>query len=236
MAQPQAAVMLDFETVTIRGLARDARGRWRLAPGSTSGELLLAPYEHRGATTRVTPSWIAQWTAPLRFEKYPANPVYGPRQSGPWDSWTNGVSIVPDAGGKTYRMYYAGKAGEGIGFAEASVDDPLTWREHPASPVLRPRADNWEGNQINQPRVVAVTDQHYGNGYGSVGYAEGVPETGVNLFARSGESASPTAHGAGGHPSSAAGRSTRGGTCRSCAELWSRVAAVSPTLNGVTLS
>ena len=77
------------------------------------------------------------------------------------DTWTNGVSIVPTADGKTYRMYYAGNKGEGIGFAEAAVDDPLTWREHPGEPVLRPRTDNWEGNLINQPRVVAVTANHW---------------------------------------------------------------------------
>jgi predicted GH43/DUF377 family glycosyl hydrolase len=58
-------------------------------------------------------------------------------------------------------MYYAGNRGEGIGFAEASVDDPVTWAEHPASPVLLPRSDNWEGNLINQPRVVKLTEMHW---------------------------------------------------------------------------
>jgi predicted GH43/DUF377 family glycosyl hydrolase len=164
--------MLDLQsTVAVRGLIPDERGRWRLVEGGTSGDVVFQPQEH-GPTGRITPSWIAQWTAPRRFEKHPGNPIYGPHKSGPWDHWTNGVSIVPTADGKTYRMYYAGKEGEGIGFAEASIDDPLTWREHSASPVLRPRTDNWEGNRINQPRVVAVTDQHwrmYYTGWGFVG-------------------------------------------------------------------
>ena len=97
---------------------------------------------------------------------------------------TNGVSIVPTADGKTYRMYYAGKEGEGIGFAEASIDDPLTWREHPASPVLIPRTDNWEGNRINQPRVVAVTDSHwrmYYTGWGFVGPGSPFERPGLKL-------------------------------------------------------
>jgi predicted GH43/DUF377 family glycosyl hydrolase len=58
-------------------------------------------------------------------------------------------------------MYYAGTVGQGIGFAEALADAPTAWREHPASPVLVPRTDNWEGNRINQPRVVKVTADHW---------------------------------------------------------------------------
>lgn len=106
-------------------------------------------------------NWLTQWTAPQRWQKYAGNPIYAPDQSGAWDSWTNGVSIVPTDGGRRYRMYYAGTHGEGIGFAEASVDDPLHWHEHPASPVLTPCAENWEGNFINQPRVVKVTDEYW---------------------------------------------------------------------------
>src|SRR5882672_8042128 len=122
---------IDLNRGTTHGLAQDARQRWRLEPGRSNGELLLTPDNFQ----RVKLDWIAQWTVPLRWEKYSGDPIYGPHKSGAWDSWTNGVSIVPAADGKTYRMYYAGRDGEGIGFAEASVDDPMTWREHSASPV-----------------------------------------------------------------------------------------------------
>lgn len=138
-------------------LVFDDAGRLRLAPGTSEGSLTSAVLK----TGAVRVNWLAQWTAPLRWRKHPDNPIYGPLKSGAWDSWTNGVSIVPCENDTRYRMYYAGAQGEGIGFAEASVDDPLTWTEHPASPVLRPRADNWEGNQINQPRVVKVTETHW---------------------------------------------------------------------------
>jgi len=173
-----------------QGLTRDARGRWRLSPGVANGELLLI----LDTVRRVKLDWIAQWTTPLRWEKHSGNPIYGPDKSGAWDSWTNGVSIVPTADG--YRMYYAGQTGEGIGFAEAGVDEPLTWREHPASPVLKPRPDNWEGNRINQPRVVAVTDKHwrmYYTGWGFKGpgtsWAMGLAESfdGGTTWCRCGE-------------------------------------------------
>lgn len=220
---------------TTQDLELDSRRRWRLKPGSSCGELVLPAYDC-GAARRVTVQWLAQWTAPLRWKKHPDNPIYGPHKSGAWDSWTNGVSIVPTADGKTYRMYYAGKTGEGIGFAEASVDDPVTWREHPTSPVLKPWADNWEGNQINQPRVVAVTDTHWrmyyrlwfcGNGYGSVGYAQGTPETGVNLFAR--------IDAADWRPITRGQRIDVRRHLQVRAELWSRNPALSPTLNQITI-
>ena len=133
----------------------------KLASGADRGQLELTIPDLGSDRRRIALDWLAQWTAPLRYTKHPASPIYGPSKSGAWDSWTNGVSIVPTADGQTYRMYYAGNKGEGIGFAEAAVADPVTWREHPASPVLTPRSDNWEGNLINQPRVVKVTETHW---------------------------------------------------------------------------
>ena len=79
--------------------------------------------------------------------------------------------IFPTADGRGYRMYYAGERAKGIGFAEAAVADPLSWHEHPASPVLTPRADNWEGDMINQPRVVKVTHEHWRMYYTGWGFA-----------------------------------------------------------------
>ena len=155
-------MIVDLDHCTTHNLVQDHRGRWRLKSGCAAGELVSRSHTVADARERQwTADWTAQWTAPLRWEKHPANPVYDTKRSGPWDTWTNGVSIVPTADGKSYRMYYAGRAGEGIGFAEASVDDPLSWSEHPVSPVLVPRADNWEGGLINQPRVVKVTDAHW---------------------------------------------------------------------------
>lgn len=144
------------------------RGRSGYEP---EGEFLSAVYDS-GSGGPAAVRWAEQWTAPQRWKKHPANPVYGPHLSGAWDTWTNGVSIIPCADGKTCKMFYAGRDGEGIGFAEAAIDDPVTWKEHPASPVLKPRADNWEGNRINQPRVVVVSPEHwrmYYTGWGFVG-------------------------------------------------------------------
>lgn len=134
-----------------------------------TGEFLSEPID-LGAARTVQLDWIEQWTAPQLWKRHPGNPIYGPGKSGAWDNWTNGVSIVKTDGDRKYRMYYAGKGPAGIGFAEAIVADPITWKEHPSSPVIKPRADNWEGNRINQPRVVKVTETHWRMYYTGWGY------------------------------------------------------------------
>lgn len=155
-------MLSDLSTGQVQNLELDHLSRLRLACGSSGyarqGAFLSRIYD-LGQPGPARVRWVEGWTAPQRWRKHPGNPIYGPHRSGAWDTWTNGVSIVPTADGY-YRMYYAGAKGEGIGFAEASIADPLTWTEHPASPVLLPR-DNWEGNQINQPRVVKVTERHW---------------------------------------------------------------------------
>ena len=147
----------------MRHVVLDERGRLRLVKAdkgyAAAGEFVSRPIAVvENGNVRV--DWIEQWTAPQRWKKHKGNPIYGPKLSGKWDTWTNGVSIVRNPDDKTYKMFYCGRAGAGIGFAEASLDDPLAWKEHAASPVLKPLA-NWEGNSINQPRVVKVTDAHW---------------------------------------------------------------------------
>lgn len=166
MSDPSTRRLLpvDPDVTPGSGLSRDAHGRIRLQRGATGyaaeGDFLSPVYD-TGTGPHIALRWIEQWTAPQRWKKHPANPVYGPHQSGEWDTWTNGVSIVPCNDGKMYRMFYSGHDNAGIGFAEASIEDPVTWLESPASPVLRPRRDNWEGGLINQPRVVIVSPDHW---------------------------------------------------------------------------
>lgn len=178
---------VELDVATDTGLSRDGQHELRLLDGAEGyapeGECLSTVVD-TGLRQPVSVQWKEQWTAPQQWRKHPANPVYGPNRSGAWDTWTNGVSIVPCPDGKTYRMFYAGQAGEGIGFAEADVNNPTVWKEIPGCPVLRPRVDSWEGNMLNQPRVVIVTPEHwrmYYTGWGFPGpgtsWAMGVAES-----------------------------------------------------------
>ncbi len=121
--------------------------------------------------------WTPRWITPQQYKKHPSNPVYGPDQSGAWDNWTNGVGILRTPDRKHYRMYYCDRV-NGIGFAEASVDRPTEWKEHPSSPVLRPKGEpHWEGNRLNQPRVTKVTETHWRMYY--TGWGQGLWRMGL---------------------------------------------------------
>ncbi|MEO7653748.1 MAG: hypothetical protein ABIZ80_25100, partial [Bryobacteraceae bacterium] len=80
------------------------------------GEFLSEVIPYTGS---VQIRWMPQWITPQRYRKSPKNPVYGPDQSGEWDTWTNGVGILRSSDGKRYQMYYADHI-NGIGFATAS--------------------------------------------------------------------------------------------------------------------
>jgi predicted GH43/DUF377 family glycosyl hydrolase len=165
-------ISIDFISGESQQVALDEQGRLRLTKSdqgyASTGEYISASID-LGQAGKCQFKWIEQWTTPQKWVKYDKNPIYGPKQSGSWDTWTNGVSIVRNPDNKTYKMFYCGRAGAGIGFAEASIEDPLTWKENPASPVLKPLT-NWEGNTTNQPRVVKVTDDHWRMYYTGWGY------------------------------------------------------------------
>lgn len=104
--------------------------------------------------------WLEQFTTPQHFKRYENNPVLDPSRTGQWDDWTNGVSIIRFGG--QYRMFFASWSGGGIGWATASVDDPVTWTVNPANPVLKPGpSDSFESRLINQPRCIKITDSHW---------------------------------------------------------------------------
>jgi len=175
VADPPRQIAIRLADGTCDGVTLDDRGELVLVRDEhgyrPAGSFVSKPIDCRDRGP-LTVDWIARWTAPQRFEKHPSNPIFGPAETGPWDDWTNGVAVVRDPGDASYKMFYSGRAGAGIGFAEATLADPLHWRENPASPVLVPRADNWEGNFINQPRVVRVTDTHWRMYYTGWGFPQ----------------------------------------------------------------
>jgi predicted GH43/DUF377 family glycosyl hydrolase len=155
---------VDLAAGTLADTATDARGRLRLATdaaGHRAAGSVTSAVVDSGAAGEIALAWREQWNTPQNWRKHPGNPIFGPPASGDWDQWTNGVAILRTLDGLGYRMYYAGRNDGGIGFAEASIADPLTWTPHPANPVLRPRPDTWEGKMINQPRVVKVSATHW---------------------------------------------------------------------------
>jgi predicted GH43/DUF377 family glycosyl hydrolase len=184
-AEPGSQQELRFDSGERRGVTivdcPDASRQLRLVREEgrfrSEGEFLSAVVPIRGA---VRIRWTPQWVTPQSYRKHPSNPVFGPEQTGEWDDWTNGVGILRSANGRQYHMYYADRK-NGIGFATATIDEPTKWREHPASPVIRPKgASHWEGTRLNQPRMAKVTATHwrmYYTGWGQDLWRMGLAES-----------------------------------------------------------
>lgn len=151
-----SATMIPFNSGIADGT--DTAGRLMLAGGTrgtwTSAVLATVP---RTATLRD----VVRWNIPQRWDKHPANPILDKQRVGAWTSWVNGVSVIPFDNDRRYRMFFCGHKGQGVGFADASVDDPTTWTPYAGNPVLKANPNNWEADLINQPRVVKITQTHW---------------------------------------------------------------------------
>ena len=74
--------------------------------------------------------------------------------------------------GDQLRMYYHGRQGEliRIGFAEASPDDPFTWKKHPGNPVLDLGPEGAiDSHWAAYPWVVPITHTHWHLYYATFG-------------------------------------------------------------------
>jgi hypothetical protein len=124
----------------------------------------------------------------IRWTKYDKNPVLTD------DFSTGGKRIIlsrcyvrHDRG--VFRMWYSyAKPDYRICYAESL--DGKTWEKSPIQPVLGPGpAKGWDDKMVEYPEVDIVDGVFRlwfcGNGFGSVGYAEGVNETAVRLSVRS---------------------------------------------------
>ena len=74
--------------------------------------------------------------------------------------------------------------------------DGIHWEQSAVTPVLGSSPDPaWDDEIVEYPEVQVVDDVFRlwfcGNGFGSVGYAEGMPETGIEMSLRSGASETP---------------------------------------------
>jgi predicted GH43/DUF377 family glycosyl hydrolase len=138
----------------------------------------------------------------IRWTKYPHNPVlsYNPYVS--TDAFMVATPQVLYEEG-VFKMWYNSKGfGEGtragdyhIGYAESL--DGILWERSPTLPVLGPSGHGWDSQMAEYPEVLALGAQYYlfycGNGYGSIGYAEGRSATRAVVATRRGKSAAPDA-------------------------------------------
>ena len=80
-----------------------------------------------------------------------------------------------------------------IGYAESL--DGTHWERSRANPVLDVSSSGWDDEMVEYPEIDVVDGIYHmwycGNGFGSVGYSEGIPETSVQIRTRTGPSVRP---------------------------------------------
>ena len=128
------------------------------------------------------------------FTKYAGNPVIGDNfKDDPPRSVTSRCYVRHD--NDVFRMWYSyGCPNYEIWYAEST--DGIVWEKSPLNPVLAASpGPAWDDDIVAYPEVQIVDGVYRlwfcGNGFGSVGYAEGILESGINLECRSGDGPEP---------------------------------------------
>jgi predicted GH43/DUF377 family glycosyl hydrolase len=109
-------------------------------------------------------SWIGYATSPdgRQWKRMSDKPVLSPEL--PWEKGTVMCpNVLWDEESKLYRMWYsAGDQYEPDAIGYATSPDGLTWKKHPANPVLRPTAQNvWEQYKVAGAQVLRHGDWYY---------------------------------------------------------------------------
>jgi hypothetical protein len=175
----------------------------------------------------------------VRWTKYDGNPVLGDDfRDGAARNVSSRCYVRRDDG--VFRMWYSyAKPAYRIHYAESL--DGIHWERAPVEPVLAPSpAPAWDDATVEYPEVDLVDGSYRlwlcGNGYGSVGYAEGVVETGVRLYARTGNAPQPDGNWSDWREVQRGEKIRTPRYLQLRAELWSEIPAISPTLNEVTVA
>jgi hypothetical protein len=138
-----------------------------------------------------------------------------------------------------FRMWYSfAKPDYQIRYAESL--DGIAWERAPIDPVLGPSPKpGWDDTMVEYPEIQIVDGVYRmwfcGNGYGSVGYAQGIPETGVDVSIRSGAKGTPDESWSNWQPCVRGQSINVNRFAQLRAQLWSRDSALSPTLNELNL-
>lgn len=97
----------------------------------------------------------------INWERYDANPVLSPGETGSWDDEMLGYPVIIKEG-KIYKMWYAGAnvyEKWQIGYAESK--DGVKWTKFLAPALVPGEKDEWDGFAVSYPMVISVKGGYY---------------------------------------------------------------------------
>jgi len=117
---------------------------------------------HRETNMPGADSHSAAIPQPSTWRKLTPEPLLVRGEDDEWDADSSAPFVMQSGDG--LRMYYHGRQNDRIriGFAEASVDDPLAWTKHAGNPVLDlGEPGTFDCGWVGYPWIVPVTDAHW---------------------------------------------------------------------------
>jgi hypothetical protein len=93
-----------------------------------------------------------------------------------------------------FKMWYSMRGSAyRIGYAESP--DGIHWERSPANPILDVSPHGWDSDMVEYPEIDAHNAEYRmwycGNKFGSVGFAEGIADTRLELSVRTGVTPAP---------------------------------------------
>jgi predicted GH43/DUF377 family glycosyl hydrolase len=129
----------------------------------------------------------------LKWEKHKGGYVLPVIKGSKWETGVISRPFVMHSDG-VYKMWYSMRGpAYRIGFAESA--DGIQWERSAANPVLDVSPGGWDAQMVEYPEIDIHNGVYRmwfcGNGFGTVGYSEGVAETKLEVSVRTGKSATP---------------------------------------------
>lgn len=152
---------------------------------------------YTGSSNRKLSINICYATSPdgIHWDKYSGNPVLSIIKDSQWETSVISRPYVLEEDGIVKMWYSMRGPSYRIGYAESL--DGVHWERSSLNPILDISSSGWDHDMVEYPEIDVVGGVYRmwycGNGFGTVGYSEGVPGARLEIRTRTGATSVPDA-------------------------------------------
>lgn len=129
----------------------------------------------------------------IHWNKHSENPVLSTIKDSQWETGVISRPFVLEEDGIVKMWYSMRGPTYRIGYAESL--DGIHWERSPISPILDVSPSGWDHDMVEYPEIDIVNGVYRmwycGNGFGTVGYSEGISDTRLEIRTRTGPTPAP---------------------------------------------